>query len=156
MVAAPLTVHAERDYHNYLCEDNTESDVEEVQAVGQRFWSEEANVDDLEEQDDKDREWNYFLLDLANTMEFLVIHEAKIVLVHIVFHAEEAECKEANIWHYDRKDHWDGEGCEAVGHMVSQVISICIHKRLLNFFISLLCFVAAFHDWSNHQMWDVK
>ena len=49
MVAAPLTVHAERDYHNYLREDNTKSDIEEVQAVGQRFWSEEANVDDLEE-----------------------------------------------------------------------------------------------------------
>ena len=93
MVAAPLTVHAERDYHNYLREDNTKSDVEEVQAVGQRFWSEEANVDDLEEQDDKYREWNYFLLYLSNTMEFLVIHEAEIVLVHIVLHAEEAECK---------------------------------------------------------------
>ena len=37
MVAAPLTVHAERDYHNYLREDNTKSDIEEVQAVGQRF-----------------------------------------------------------------------------------------------------------------------
>ena len=37
MVAAPLTVHAERDDHNYLREDNTESDVEEVQAVCQRL-----------------------------------------------------------------------------------------------------------------------
>lgn len=89
-------------------------------------------------------------------MELLVVHEAQVVLVDIVFHAEEYKGEDSYIWDNNRENQCNGKGCESIGHMVTQIEGISVNKWSFYFLARLFGRVTAFTDGSYQHVRDIK
>ena len=93
--------------------------------------SEKANINHLIQDYIEDCQRDDLPLDDADAVEFSVVDEAQVVLVHIILEHEKDHAEQRDVWDECREDHGDGVGCQPVRHMIAQIISVSINKWLL-------------------------
>ena len=115
-----------------------------------------AHIDHLIKYDVENGERDDAPFNHSRPMELCIVNETQIVLVHIVFEEEEKHCKDGNIWDERGEDHGNLKSCESIGHMVTQIIRVCINKGPLVLFSCLFRVMTHLTDGPHEHVGDVQ